>query len=210
MRRLRILAMAVAMMVIADSANAQFILGVQGSYLTGAGGDKKGQFGIGAQGKVKLSNAVAVGGTVRSWLKNYQDYTVSGGGTARSADATTQLAGMLEIYFGKRVQPYIGTDAGLYFTNTVIQSGSNVDVSDKKTHFGIAPKAGIQFNTGFISPFIQAQYHLLFGGGDEIVIPGTGGNAWNIESQKKFTTLDFGILFQIGRVGGKGNKKNDD
>jgi hypothetical protein len=209
MRKFRILAMALALTVVADSAMAQFIIGVQGSYLTGSGGDKKGQFGIGAQGKVKISNAVAVGGTVRSWLKNYQDYSGSGG--ARSADATTQLAGMLEIYFGKRVQPYIGTDAGLYFTNTVIQSGSNVEIgSEKSTNFGIAPKVGIQFNTGFVSPFIQAQYHMLFGGGDEIVVPGTGGNPWNIESQKKFTTLDFGLLFQIGRVGGKGNKKSND
>ena len=210
MRRLRILAMSVAMMVIADSANAQFILGVQGSYLTGAGGDKKGQFGIGAQGKFKLSNRVAVGGTLRSWLKNYQDYT-SGSNSYRSADATTQLAGMLEIYFGQRIQPYIGTDAGLYFTNTVLQSGSNVEIgSEKSTNFGIGPKAGIQFNTGAVSPFIQAQYHLLFGGGDEIVIPGTGGNPWDLSTQNKFLTFDFGILFQIGRVGGKGNKKNND
>jgi hypothetical protein len=208
MKKLRFLGLAIAMMVFTDSAMAQFIIGVQGSYLTGSGGDKKGQFGVGAQGKVKLSNRVAVGGTVRSWLKNYQDYSGSGG--ARSADATTQLAGMLEIFFGNRVQPYIGTDAGLYFTNTVIQNGSNVEIgNEKSTNFGLAPKLGIQFNTGAVSPFIQAQYHMLFGGGDEIEIPGVGGNPWNIESQKKFTTLDFGLLFQIGRVGGKGNKKKD-
>jgi hypothetical protein len=194
--------------LVGQQASAQLIIGVQGSYLTGAGGDKKGQYGIGAQAKGKIGNRVAVGGTIRSWLRNYQDYT-SAGTNYRSGDATTQLAGTLEVFFGRRVQPYIGTDAGLYFSNTVVQTGGNVNVSENKsTNFGIAPKAGIQFNTGVVSPFIQAQYHLLFGGGDEIEVPGLNGNPWNLESQSKFTTIDFGILFQIGRVGGKGNKKD--
>jgi hypothetical protein len=205
MKKITTILAAVAFAAIAQTASAQFIIGLQGSYLTGNGSDRKGQFGVGVQGKGKISNRVALGGTVRTWLKNYSE-TGTGTNTVRSADATTQLAGMLEFYFGDRIQPYIGTDAGLYFTNTLVSVGSSAEVSNKKTYFGIGPKAGIQFNTGFISPFVQAQYHFLFGGGEDIQIPGVSGNPWT--TQSSFATIDFGILFQIGRVGGKGNKKD--
>jgi hypothetical protein len=207
MKKITTLLAAVAFAAMAQTASAQFIIGVQGSYLTGNGSDTKGQFGLGVQGKAKISNRVALGGTLRTWLKNYHDHeTGTGSTTVRSADATTQLAGMLELYFGDRVQPYIGTDAGLYFTNTLVAVGSNAEVSNKKTLFGIGPKAGIQFNTGFISPFVQAQYNFLFGGGQDIQIPGI--SSLICTTQSSFATIDFGILFQIGRVGGKGNKKD--
>ena len=201
-RQIASLAVATLLFAASQKAEAQFIMGVQGSYLTGAGDGKKGQFGLGVQGKGKVGNRVAVGGTVRSWFKNYREIQ-SGASTVRAADATTQVAGMLEIYFGETIQPYIGTDAGLYFTNTIYTTGSSSDISNKQTFFGIGPKAGIQFNTGAVSPFIQAQYNFLFGTGSDITIPGVGGNPVDINAHSKFLAFDFGILFQIGKVGGK-------
>jgi hypothetical protein len=205
-KKIRILISWLLLFGLAQTAEAQFILGVQGSYLTGSGDDKKGQLGFGVQGKGKVGNRVAVGGTLRSWIKNYREIP-SGSSTVRVADATTQLAGMLEFYFGDRIQPYIGTDAGLYFTNTVFTTGTSTDVNNKKTFFGIGPKAGIQFNTGAVTPFVQAQYNVLFGGGDEITIPVPGGANVNVITHSKFLALDFGILFQIGKVGGRSEDK---
>jgi len=151
--------------------------------------------------KGKVANRVAIGGTVRSYFKNYAELSVNGS-SIKSADAVTQLAGMLEIYFGQTIQPYIGTDAGVYFTNHIVQGGSTgsgaYNVSEHKSYFGAAPKAGIQFNVGAVSPFVQGQYHILFGGGDVINIDDI-----NSETHDKFWTLDFGILLQVGKVGGK-------
>jgi hypothetical protein len=201
----KILLLSAVVCLLATTASAQFILGVQGSYLSGSPNAGT-QYGVGAQGKIKVSNRVAVGGTFRTWFSNTET-TGSGSSATAKADALSTLAGTLEFYLGSKVvQPYIGTDAGLYFTNVKITTGSgsgNIDQSNKKTYFGVAPKAGIQFNTGFISPFIQAQYHWLFGGGTDITIPGIGDTPIDAKSYDKFFTLDAGILFQIGRVGGK-------
>ena len=189
----------------ASAASAQFIIGLQGSYLSGSP-NAGSQFGIGGQAKIKISNRVAVGGTLRGWLKN-ETTTGSGSNTVVAGDGMSQLAGMLEIFLGSHtIQPYIGTDAGLYFTNIKVSgstSGGNVNTDNKKTYFGVAPKFGIQFNTGFLSPFVQAQYHWLFGGGSDITIPGVDNTPINVKSYDKFFTLDAGLLIQIGRVGGK-------
>jgi hypothetical protein len=189
-------------MVIASSASAQLIFGGQASYLSGSP-NAGSQFGMGAQAKIKVGNRVAVGGTLRGWLK--KESTIGTGGmTVVAGDAMSNLAGMLEIYLSKSaIQPYIGTDAGLYFTNiktSVSSNGGSVNQENKKTYFGVAPKFGIQFNTGLISPFVQAQYHWLFGGGNEIQVPDL---LQNPKSYDKFFTLDAGILLQIGKVGGK-------
>lgn len=185
---------------------AQLILGAHGSYLTGTQSELNNQWGGGLQVKGKVGNRLAVGGTVRSYFKNLSETPVSGG-TIRQGNNVTNLSGMLEYYFGKKVQPYIGADAGLYFTSYFIQGNSGstgaIDIQDKNTYFGAAPKFGIQFNIGAISPFVQGQYHFLFGGGDEVTIPGIGGTPIDAQTMDKFWTLDFGLLFQIGRVGGK-------
>lgn len=192
--------------IMASAASAQFIIGGQGSYLSGSP-NAGSQFGLGAQAKIKLGNSVAVGGTLRGWLKN-ETTTGTGSNTVVAGDAMSNLAGMLEFYLGHHtIQPYIGTDAGLYFTNVKVSGspsgGSNINTDNKKTYFGVAPKFGIQFNTGFISPFVQAQYHWLFGGGNTIEVPGVGGTPIDVKSYDKFFTLDAGILIQIGKVGGK-------
>jgi hypothetical protein len=201
----RMLLLSILAVLTAFSASAQFILGAQASYLSGSPNAGT-QFGFGAQGKVKLGNRVAVGGIFRTWLSN-TNTTGSGSSAVATADAMSQLAGTLELFLGSHVvQPYIGTDAGLYFTNVHVTGGAgsnNIDQTNKKTYFGVSPKFGIQFNTGFISPFIQAQYHWLFGGGQDILIPGVGGAPIDAKSYDKFLTLDAGILFQIGRIGGK-------
>ena len=198
----KILSLLAVVTFMASAASAQFIIGAQGSYLSGSPNAGT-QYGLGAQAKIKISNRVAVGGTLRGWLKN-ETTLGSGSSAVVTGDAMSNLAGMLEIYLGSKVfQPYIGTDAGLYFTNVKVSGssgGSNVNTDNKKTYFGVAPKFGIQFNTGFISPFVQAQYHWLFGGGNTIQVPDLTQNP---KSYDKFFTLDAGILFQIGKVGGK-------
>ena len=194
----------VGMLLFCSAASAQFILGVEGSYLTSATGDQKNSnWGGGIQAKGKISNMVAIGGTLRTYFKNYHDYNTSSY-SVQQADQTTQLAGLFEVYFGEKVQPFIGTDVGMYFTNTVVKSNASstqsIDLKRNKTYFGVGPKAGFQVNTGSVSPFSQAQYHVLFGGGEDIEVPGFNDV---VRTHDKFWTFDIGLLFQIGKVADK-------
>lgn len=197
----KLLLISAIFMTMATTASAQFIIGAQGSYLSGSPNAGT-QFGLGVQAKAKIGNRLAVGGTLRGWLKGE---SVSGiGAQTVVGDAMSNLAGMVELYLGShKIQPYIGTDAGLYFTNITIGGGMRggpTNFQNKKTYFGVGPKAGVQFNIGFLSPFIQAQYHWLFGGGSTIQIPDVSVMP---TAYDKFFTLDAGILIQIGKVGGK-------
>jgi Opacity family porin protein len=194
------IALLTCMVLFSSAALAQFMIGGQASYLASAESGKKNQWGFGLQAKGKIDNHFAIGGIAKTYLKNYSEYE-SPSLTVRAADATTQLGAMFEYYFAEKVQPYIGTDVGVYFTNTIVERNSasegNIETKNDKTYFGVGPKAGVLFNSQGITPFVQAQYHVLFGGGEDIEIPGFTDV---IRTQDRFWTFDIGILFPIGKT----------
>jgi outer membrane protein W len=194
------------MLFFCSAASAQFVVGIQGSYHTASDADRNDQIGKGLQGKYFFKNKmVAVGVGMRSWLKNYEKLNVAGVET-KSFDAATSLAAMVEVYFSdKRFRPYVGTDIAAYASNINIafksQSGS-FNAENKSTHWGIAPKSGILWNAGVVSPFVQAQYHFLFNGKYDGVQPEVSN------AKSSFATFDIGLLFQFGKCGCAEKKKN--
>lgn len=194
----------------AVSASAQLILGGQASLLNQDGNN---QWGGGVQIKGLIGDRLAIGGIIRSYPKNLQSETTTVDGESfniTSGNAVTPVAGMIEYYFGKEsaLNPYLGTDAGLYFNqNFTIVNSDNVDVvnqNTKKTYFGIAPKGGLMVKTGgLFAIFAQAQYHFLFGSGDpeNITIPGFGGASIETKPADKFWTFDAGILLRLKAAG---------
>ncbi len=194
------------LLLLSAAVSAQFVAGIQGSYHTASDADQNNQIGKGFQGKYFFKNkTLAVGLGMRSWLKNYEKVTVNSVDT-KSFDASTSLAAMIEVYFSdKKLRPYAGTDIAVYASNINIafksQSGS-FNAENKSTHWGIAPKTGLLWNTGVVSPFVQAQYHFLFNGKYEGIQPEVS----NMKSS--FATFDIGLLFQFGKCGCGDKKKN--
>ena len=184
---------------ISGSSKAQALLiGGHASYLTGAP-DKANQWGGGIIVKTKIRNRIAHGGTIRSYLKNFKQFS-EGTTSVKQADNLTQISYSGEIYFGKNIQPYLGLDGGVYFTSHLVQgsgSGGPIDISEEKVYLGLTPKAGIQFGQKGIIPFAQVQYHFLLSGGDVVPIPNTTTIA--SETLGNFVTIDFGILLKVGK-----------
>ena len=205
-----VISFVVLFLFVAASASAQLILGGQASLLNHDGNN---QWGGGVQIKGLIGDRLAIGGIIRSYPKNLQSETSSISGenvTITSGNAITPVAGMIEYYFGKKsaVNPYLGTDAGVYFNhNYTVVNSDNVDVVNqdtKKAYFGIAPKAGLMIKTGgLFAIFAQAQYNFLFGSGDpeNITVPGFGGASIETKPADKFWTFDAGILLRLKPAG---------
>ena len=192
---------------IASSASAQFVFGIQGSYHTSSDADRNDQIGKGFHGKYFFkNNMIAVGLGTRSWIKNYEKVTVNGAET-KSFDAATTIAAMFEVYFSEsKFRPYVGTDIAAYASNINVafkENSGSFDAENKSTHWGLAPKTGLLWNTGVVSPFIQAQYHFLFSGKQD----GTQPEVSNIKSS--FATFDIGLLFKFGKCGCAEKKKTE-
>lgn len=191
-------------------ASAQLIIGGQASYMSG---DHAKQWGGGAQLKFLLGDRLAIGVIARSYPKNLKSENATIGGesvTVTSGNTVTPVAGMLEYYFGKEsaINPYLGTDAGLYFNrNFTVINSSNTDIVNqdhKKTYFGVAPKGGLMIKAGgLFAIFGQAQYHFLFGSGDpdNITVPGFNGASWETKPADKFWTFDVGLLLRLRAAG---------
>src|SRR5262245_32284820 len=114
------IALLTCMVLFSSAALAQFMIGGQASCLASAESGKENQWGFGLQAKGKIDNRFAIGGIAKTYLKNYREFE-SPSLAVRAADATTQLAAMFELYLGEKVQPYLGSDVGVYFTNTVVE-----------------------------------------------------------------------------------------
>jgi len=205
-----LIASLVLFLLIAGTASAQLIIGGQASLLDHDGNN---QWGGGLQIKGLISDRLAIGGIIRSYPKKLftKSGTVEGEAvTVTSGNSITPVAGLLEYYFGKKnaFNPYIGTDAGLYFNQnfTIVHSDNSdlINNETKKTYFGIAPKAGFMLKTGdLFAIFAQAQYNFLFGSGDpdNITVPGFGGASIETKPADKFWTFDAGLLIRLKAAG---------
>ncbi len=193
-----------ALLFCSFAATAQFTIGIQGSYHTASDLDRKDQIGKGLQAKYFFRNThLAVGAGMRHWVKNYEKTTVNEH-DIRTLDISTSFAAFAEWYFGnKKLRPYVGTDIGVYASNINIEVKEKafaMNAENKRTNFGVAPKAGLLFNTGVVSPFIQAQYNFLFSGGNN------KGQAEISNSKASFASFDIGILFRFPKCGCKEKK----
>ena len=106
------------------------------------------------------------------------------------------LSAMIEFYFGNKIRPYFRTNLGDYITNVIIQHRKNAgsfNADNKKNYFGMVPKGDIVFNTGAVSPFIQAQYNFLFQAGEQTSYPEI------TNKNTSFASIDAGIVFNIKR-----------
>ena len=197
-------------LLLAGQASAQLIFGGQASILNNDGNS---QFGGGVQIKALIKDRLAIGGIIRTYPKNLKSETGTIGGESvriTTGNSVTPVAGLIEYYFGKKsaVNPYIGTDVGLFFNrNFTVINSNNTDVvnqDSKKTYFGIAPKGGLMLKTGgLVALFAQAQYHFLFGSGDpdNITVPGFNGASFETRPADKFWTFDAGILLRLKAAG---------
>lgn len=196
MKKIYTLSITLLLTIFFLSARAQYNLGVQLSALKNTNQDIS-ITGFGVHGRIFAGNNLALGANFRLWPKKYE--AIQQGTTLiRSAHFVGDLAGMLEYYFGQnKIRPYIGADAGAYFTNSVLQIKDNgntsYDESDRKTYFGIAPKIGLGMDvTGPIGFFAQIQYNALFGNARDLQ---SGG--FQTKAIDKFWSFDVGAYLRL-------------
>lgn len=192
----RIFLIALAAVIFCNfKASAQFSVGLQGSWHSQSGANNKDAWGNGLQGKYFFKQIpLAVGGSIRHWVNNYEKTSVSDQ-DIRTMDMATNFSAFAEWYFGSsKVRPYLGTDIGIYTSNLNLEfrkKSFEFDGTNRQTNFGVAPKAGVLFKTGAVSPFIQAQYHFLFSGKTEGSVPEVSN------AKSSFATVDVGVLFNF-------------
>jgi hypothetical protein len=142
MKKALILLSSIAFACIGEKSWCQLSIGLQGSVLTAASRDlvhnntyKTGLLGVGAQVKKKIDERIAIGGILRSWQENINiSYVSQTPSYIRISDRTTSLSGMFEYFFGNRISPFIGADAGIYFK------------ASEKWSFAATYKSKIQMN----------------------------------------------------------------
>lgn len=200
--------MLTSLTLLTSTAKSQVQIGVNGGRLEGTGSS---QWGFGAHLKYLIADKFAIGVAARGYPKNVRTEDINVGGTnykMAQGNTLVPVTASLDYYFGKApVRPYLGLDAGAYFRQHVItvsqNSGSTTStgttISDKKTFFGAAPRAGLNIELGPVGIFGQAGYNFLFGSGDKDNITVPGANA-SIETKPtdKFWTFDVGVFFKIG------------
>ena len=189
------------------AADAQIQFGASGSYLKGTGDNKASLWGGGLHGKFYLGDHIALGVGVRSYPKNTSSVQ-AGNTTYTSADLLTNAAASFDLLLGSKkggIQPYIGADAGVSFSNQTITYTNNntqiIENKNKKAYVLVAPKVGLNIGLGqTFGIFGQAQYNATFGSGDpdDITI-----NSVTIKSKPvtSYFTFDAGIYVRLKGAG---------
>jgi opacity protein-like surface antigen len=76
---------------------------------------------------------------------------------------------VINVGSGQAAKFYLLAGVGVYNLNT---TGSNSDVdfsnSSSQTKFGLNGGAGLKFNVGSLSPFVEARYHYVFLNGNDL------------------------------------------
>lgn len=195
------------------TSKAQLELGAQGSYLIGTGDySSVKQWGGGVHAKLFLGKNFAVGAIARTYPKTA--YQVSSGSTHYTQkNVVTNLAATFDYLLSKNnnaIQPYIGADAGINLgnqINTYTGSGStNVESSNKESHFLLAPKVGVNIGLGqTFGIFGQAQYNFTFGNNASQTTTVSGlPNPVTTKPLSKFYTLDAGVYIRLVGASKKG------
>lgn len=204
----RIFLIAIAAIIFCNfKASAQFSLGLNGSWHSKSGANDKDAWGNGLQGKYFFKKIpLAVGGNIRHWVNNYEKTSVNDQ-DLRTMDMATSFSAFAEWYFGAgKIRPYAGADIGMYASNLNLEFKEKsfaFDGNNRQTNFGVAPKAGVLFKTGIVSPFIQAQYNFLFSGKTEGTVPEVSN------AKSSFVSVDAGVLFNFPKCKCGENKQSN-
>jgi len=180
----------------------QFHFGAQLSALKNTKEDF-GITGFGVHARLFLGKNLAIGGNIRIWPKKYEEDT-EGSVKVRYGNFLGNTSGMLEYYFGERdIRPYVGMDAGFYFTNSVLQiKDGNTTITDEshsQSYFGLGPKIGLGLDlTSFIGFFGQIQYNALFGKAEKIE-----SATFRSKPIDKFWSFDVGAYLRMKPAGNR-------
>lgn len=188
----------------ASTANAQFQLSANGSYLNGTGDNSAHLWGGGLSAKFLLDNTIAIGAGFNTFPKTTSSNV--GGTNYAYTNANTQIFGNIDIFLNgskSMVQPYIGANVGVSANTHSYTSTSSTTFSSStnndKTFFYVAPLVGINIGLGqAFGVFAQASYGLTFGSGNtnDIVAP-----SYTSKPVDKFFQADAGIYIRL--VGAK-------
>jgi hypothetical protein len=117
----RTLAIVLVILTISSASFAQFSLGLQGGIAKSNVEDSKTVAGGGVNLRVFASPQFAIGVAGKIYADG-SDYTIAGQ-TLRTRGTLTPVTGTLDYFFATGVlRPYIGGDAGVYFSNTMPSS----------------------------------------------------------------------------------------
>jgi hypothetical protein len=183
---------------LSTSAFSQFSLGLQGGLAKSNVEDSKTIAGGGVNLRFFPSEQFAVGiaGKIYADGTNYrvagQDLNFTG--TLMPVTATADF-----FFTTGMVKPYVGGDAGMYFSKYKGKFNGNT-FSESSTHsnFGTAPRLGLVFDFGNVGIQVEGIYHFIFGNKDNSYNTGSPSNI-NFESTSEFGGINVGVIFGLGR-----------
>jgi hypothetical protein len=209
----KLLLQLIVMNVIALTANAQFAVGTQVSYLQGHGGNDNHSALIGATvyGKYIINDKVAIGNVIHVYGPKKSNYK-SGNISYSATDNVTNVASTFDVLMGNKnspVQPYIGADIGISSSGHKVEYVNNknqtLKFNIKQTYVMFSPKMGVNVAlTNMIGTFSQVQYNFSPGDGGPVKINLTGPkgvkSVLTTEPVSKYFNVDMGVYLLIGNI----------
>jgi outer membrane protein W len=146
---------------------------------------------------VFASEQVAIGVAGKLYADGSK-YTAAGQ-TFETAGAVIPVTGTLDYFFTTGfVRPYVGGDAGVYFSGYEARYNGNV-IFESKSHsnFGAAPRAGLVFALGNLGIQVEGIYHFVFGNRNHGATTGSANNV-DFKSTSKFGGINVGLILGLG------------
>jgi hypothetical protein len=191
------------LLFLSTSLQAQWKGGILISYLNGSP-NAGSQYGAGILVERTLADHFHLGGSARTWFSNRWHERSGTFGSQVITDAASSISIIADYEFGKKgVSPYLGLDAGYYFTKVNFENTNTpeINASYPDNYLGAAPKLGLRYHGGLITPFLRVQYHYLMGGGKTMeqyrLYPTGVIDKITVKSYSAFITADLGILFRF-------------
>lgn len=193
----RSLAVAAFFLTISSVSYAQFSLGLQGGLAKSNVEDSKTVAGGGVNLRVFTSPNFAFGVAGKIYADG-SDYTVAGQ-TLSSTGRLMPVTGTIDYFFTEGViRPYVGGDAGIYFSKYDAKfNGNTIVESSKHSNFGAAPRAGLIFAFGNVGIQVEGIYHFVFGNKNHGSTTGSPNNI-DFESTSNFGGVNVGVIFGLG------------
>ncbi|MHA4740556.1 hypothetical protein [Dyadobacter sp. MSC1_007] len=191
------LAVLALILTLSSASYAQFSLGLQGGVAKSNVEDSKTVAGGGVNLRVFASPQFALGVAGKIYADG-SEYNVAGQ-TLKTTGTLMPVTGTLDYFFTQgAVRPYIGGDAGVYFSKYDAKwNGNTVLESSTHSNFGTAPRAGIVFAFGNLGIQVEGIYHFVFGNENHSSQTGSVDNI-DFESTSKFGGVNVGLIFGLG------------
>lgn len=194
----RTIGIAAFTLLVNSAGFAQLSLGLQGGLAKSDIEDSKTIAGGGVNLRVFTSPQFALGIAGKIYADG-SDYNILGQ-TLKTTGTLTPITITGDYYLLQGlVRPYIGGDAGMYFSKYKARyNGNTILESSKHSNAGAAPRAGIVFMFGNLGIQVEGIYHFVFGNADH---KATTDNANNIDfkSTSNFGGVNVGVIFGLGK-----------